>query len=60
MIPADRRLLRHLAAAVVIKLLLLAALWAAFVRGAQPPVDAQAVTDRLGAGQAADSEGKQR
>lgn len=41
--PADRRLLRHLAIAVMLKLAVLATLWQAFVHDARVPVDAAAM-----------------
>lgn len=44
MTPADRRLLRHLITAVVIKLVVLTALWWLFIRDARVAVD----TDRIG------------
>lgn len=44
MTPADRRLLRHLITAVVIKLVVLTALWWLFIRDVRVPVD----TDRIG------------
>lgn len=40
---ADRRLLRHLFIAVVLKLVVLAVLWHVFVRDARVPVDAAAM-----------------
>ena len=40
---ADRRLVRHLAIAVVLKLAVLALLWQVFVRDARVPVDAAAM-----------------
>jgi hypothetical protein len=39
MSPPDRRLLRHLVSAVLIKLAVLTALWWAFVRDLRVPVD---------------------
>ena len=44
MTPFDRRLLRHLITAVVIKLVVLTGLWWMFIRDARVPVD----TDRIG------------
>lgn len=44
MTSADRRLLRHLITAVMIKLVVLTALWWLFIRDARVPVD----TDRIG------------
>ncbi len=49
MIDPDKRLLRRLAVAVLIKLALLAGLWWAFVRDARVVVDAEAIAQRLGA-----------
>ena len=45
----DKRLLRHLIIAVLIKLVLLTALWWLFVRDAHVSVDADAIGARLGA-----------
>ncbi len=45
---AERQLLRHVMAAVAIKLIALAALWHFFVRGAQVPVDAGRTAVHLG------------
>jgi len=42
MTAADRRLLRGLASAVLVKLLLLAGLWWGFIRDARVQVDAEA------------------
>ncbi len=44
----DRRLVRHLAIAVLLKLLALVVLWAAFVRDARIEVDASEAVSRLG------------
>jgi hypothetical protein len=43
----DRRLLRHLTVAVVLKLVVLAALWWAFVRDARVQVDADTAAARV-------------
>lgn len=45
----NRRLLRHLAIAVLIKLALLTVLWWAFVRDSRVTVGADAIANRLGA-----------
>ncbi|MCU6496208.1 hypothetical protein LPN04_00215 [Rugamonas sp. A1-17] len=45
----DKRLLRHLAVVVLIKLALLAVLWRAWVRDFRVEVDAGAMADRVGA-----------
>ena len=45
----DRRLLRYLVHAVLIKLAVLALLWWAFVRDARLPVDTDATARQLGA-----------
>lgn len=45
----DRRLVRHLAIAVALKLVVLAALWWAFVRDERVSVDAEAAAAHLGA-----------
>jgi 4-amino-4-deoxy-L-arabinose transferase-like glycosyltransferase len=45
----DRRLVRHLAIAVALKLAVLAALWWAFVRDERVSVDAAATAAHLGA-----------
>lgn len=50
---SDRRLLRHLTAAVLIKLAVLVALWWAFVRDARVPVDPAAAACHLAAGREA-------
>jgi hypothetical protein len=47
MTPADRRLLRHLIIAVLIKLIVLTALWWVFVRDARINVDGDGVADRI-------------
>ncbi|MGD9832218.1 MAG: cytochrome oxidase putative small subunit CydP [Piscinibacter sp.] len=44
----DRRLVRHLAIAVLLKLLALVVLWVAFVRDARVDVDANEAVSRLG------------
>jgi uncharacterized protein involved in cysteine biosynthesis len=44
----DKRLLRHLVLAVLIKLALLTALWWIFVRDAHVAVDAQSTATHLG------------
>lgn len=44
----DKRLLRHLAVAVLIKLAVLAGLWWAFVGDSRVVVDAEVIADRLG------------
>lgn len=48
MTQVERRLLRHLATAVLIKLVLLALLWWAFVRDARVSVDTDRVATQLG------------
>jgi hypothetical protein len=45
--PADRRLLRQLIIAVLIKLIVLTALWWVFVRDARIEVDGDGVADRI-------------
>ena len=45
----DKRLLRHLVIAVLIKLVLLTALWWLFIRDAHVSVDEDAIGARLGA-----------
>jgi hypothetical protein len=45
--PADRRLTRHLAIVVLVKLVLLAGLWWAFVRDAQVVVDPASAAQHL-------------
>ena len=45
----DRRLLRYLVHAVLIKLVVLVLLWWAFVRDARLPVDADATARQVGA-----------
>ena len=47
MTPADRRLLRHLIIAVLIKILVLTALWWMFVRDERIDVDGDGVADRI-------------
>jgi hypothetical protein len=44
----DRRLFRHLAVAVLLKLLALTVLWWAFIRDARVDVDANQAVSRLG------------
>lgn len=44
----DRRLVRHLAIAVVLKLLVLGALWWAFVRDARVNADAEQTAEHIG------------
>ena len=44
----ERRLVRHLVTAVVVKLLLLTALWWLFVRDARVPVDPEQAARRIG------------
>jgi len=46
----DRRLIRHLAMAVVLKLLLLCALWWVFVRDAHVTIDAEQTAEHMGVG----------
>lgn len=53
---SDRRIVRHLVVAVLIKLIALAALWGLFVRDARVAVDADRVGDRV-AGTAAPAVG---
>ena len=48
MMDPNKRLPRHLAVAVLIKLAVLAGLWWAFVRDARVVVDAEVIADRLG------------
>jgi hypothetical protein len=50
MTPADRRLLRHLVAAVTVKLVLLTAIWWGFVRDERVSIDSEAAGARIGAG----------
>jgi len=45
----DRRLLRHLVIAVLLKLALLVALWWAFVRESRVDIDADRAAARIGA-----------
>lgn len=47
MTPSDRRLLRHLVVAVLVKLVALLVLWLLFVRDARVPVDADAAARRV-------------
>ncbi len=47
MTPADRRLLRQLIIAVLIKIIVLTALWWLFVRDARIEVDDDGVADRF-------------
>jgi len=49
MTPAESRLLRHLITAVVVKLVLLAALWWVFVREAHVSADADQTAARISA-----------
>ncbi|MEP7297463.1 MAG: cytochrome oxidase putative small subunit CydP [Burkholderiales bacterium] len=44
----ERRLMRHLFAAVAVKLALLALLWWAFVRDAHAPADAEQTAAHIG------------
>jgi cbb3-type cytochrome oxidase subunit 3 len=46
--PEDRRLARHLAVAVVLKLLVLCALWWAFARDARVNTDAEQTAEHIG------------
>jgi multidrug resistance efflux pump len=48
MTQAERRLLRHLVTAVLIKLVVLVLLWWAFVRDARVSVDTDRVAAQLG------------
>lgn len=48
MTPSDRRLLRHLTTAVVIKLIVLTGLWWLFIRDAHVPVDTDRIEQHLG------------
>ena len=50
MSSAERRLVRHLAIAIVLKLAVLAALWWAFVRDDRVGVDAEAAAAHVDAG----------
>ncbi|MCL6482746.1 MULTISPECIES: cytochrome oxidase putative small subunit CydP [Janthinobacterium] len=45
--PIDHRLLRQLIIAVLIKIIVLTALWWAFVRDARVSVDGDGVSDRI-------------
>ena len=47
MTPADRRLLRQLIIAVLIKIIVLTVLWWAFVRDERIKVDGDGVADRI-------------
>jgi hypothetical protein len=47
MSPSDKRLLRHLAIAVLIKLVLLTALWWLFIRDARVSVDVDDVAGKI-------------
>ncbi|HEY0843888.1 MAG TPA: hypothetical protein VGE12_00870 [Noviherbaspirillum sp.] len=58
MSPTDRRLLRHLVTAVLVKLLVLTALWWTFVRDARVSVDTERVAAQVSS--AASSEGMQK
>lgn len=49
MTSSDRRLLRHLALAVVLKLLVLTLLWLGFIRDARVSVDSPAAAAHLAA-----------
>jgi hypothetical protein len=49
MTPADRRLLRQLIIAVLIKILVLTVLWWVFVRDERVEVDGDGVADRISA-----------
>ena len=51
----DRRLLRHLLAAVAVKMAVLAGLWWCFVDGARMPDDADRMPQRTAAHLAADA-----
>ncbi|MFC0132544.1 cytochrome oxidase putative small subunit CydP [Massilia eurypsychrophila] len=44
----DKRLLRHLTIAVLIKLVVLGVLWSLFIRDGRVGVDADAIGERLG------------
>lgn len=48
MTPTDRRLLRHLVTAVVLKLLVLTVLWWVFIRDAHVPVDTNRISQHMG------------
>ncbi len=48
MTPPDRRLLRHLVTAVLVKLLVLVALWWTFIRDAQVTVDTDRISQHMG------------
>ncbi|MDI1261516.1 cytochrome oxidase putative small subunit CydP [Aquabacterium sp.] len=48
MTPDERRLVRHLATAVLIKLVVLALLWWIFVRDARVSADTDSVAAQLG------------
>ncbi len=47
MTPNDKRLLRHLIIAVLIKLVVLTALWWLFIRDARVSVDSERVADKI-------------
>lgn len=48
MLDPNKRLLRHLAFAVVIKLAVLTGLWWVFVRDSRVVVDAEVIANRVG------------
>jgi uncharacterized membrane protein len=48
MTDLDKRLLRHLTIAVLVKLVVLSVLWSLFIRDARVGVDADAIGERLG------------
>ncbi|GAA4015699.1 cytochrome oxidase putative small subunit CydP [Actimicrobium antarcticum] len=58
MTPADRRLLRQLIIAVLIKFIVLTALWWLFVRDASVTVDAERIADRITATTSTQGAGK--
>lgn len=58
MSPSDRRLLRHLLIAVLVKLVVLAGLWWMFVRDARISVDTERVVAQVI--DAASSEGNEK
>ncbi len=47
MTPNDKRLLRHLIIAVLIKLVVLTTLWWLFIRDARVSVDSERVADKI-------------
>ena len=47
MTPAERRLLRQLTIAVMIKLVVLSALWWMFIRDVRVSVDGDSIADRI-------------